>query len=155
MTSTAKWLADVDGLDPQAAAEELIKVQGAQAGWLDAFADHLDRRRSVDGLKRVLATWDLNQTDAARIFGVSRQAISKWLEQGAPADRAEAIAVLAAATDVLVRHLQRDRIPGVVRRPADALGGLSLLAHLERRAFSSVLAHCRAMFAFGNALGHE
>ena len=44
-------------------------------------------------------------------------AVSKWLEQGGPAERVETVADLAAATDLLVRYLQRDRIPAVVRRP--------------------------------------
>jgi hypothetical protein len=48
-------------------------------------------------------------------------AVSKWLEQGVPAERVETVADLAAATDLLVRYLQRDRIPAVVRRPAPAL----------------------------------
>ena len=61
--------------------------------------------------------WDLSQAAAARRFHVSRQAFAKWLRQGAPAERATAVADLAAATDLLVRHLKRDRIPAVVRRP--------------------------------------
>lgn len=149
-SATAQWLDEVEELDPQAAAALLVKAQGRQADWLDAFAEHLDRHRNTDGLKRVLAIWDLNQSDAAGIFGVSRQAISKWFDQGVPPDRAEVVADLAAATDLLVRHLKRDRIPGVVRRAAPALGGVSLVDRLKQREYSAVLDACRAMFAFGD-----
>src|SRR5262249_29957312 len=37
------------------------------------------------------------------------------------------IASLAAATDLLDRHVKRERIAAVVRRPATQLGGCSLL----------------------------
>ena len=96
--STATGLIDEVGhLDPKAAAERLIRAQGEEIGWLDAFTEHLDRRRNADSLKRILSTWDLNQSDAARVFGVSRQAISKWFDQGVPPERAAAVADLAAA----------------------------------------------------------
>lgn len=149
-TTAARTLALAD-LDPRTAAERLVRDQRDKSGWLDAFAEALDRRRNADALARVLSVWDLNQSDAARIFGVSRQAISKWLHQGVPAERAEALADLAAATDLLVRHLQRERIPAVVRRAAPALGGRSLLDLLERQQGRAVLEACRAMFDFTEA----
>jgi predicted transcriptional regulator len=141
-------MAEVARLDPKAAARRLIEAQ-THDDWLDTFAEQLDRQRNAEALARILATWDLNQSDAARIFGVSRQAISKWLNQGVPPDRADSVATLAAATDLLVRHLKRDRIPAVVRRRAPALGGRSLLALVEHRDFHAALAACRDMFAFG------
>lgn len=150
--STATGLIDEVGhLDPKAAAERLIRAQGEEIGWLDAFTEHLDRRRNADSLKRILSTWDLNQSDAARVFGVSRQAISKWFDQGVPAERAAAVADLAAATDLLVHHLKRERIPAVVRRPAEGLRGRSLLELLEHSDSAAILEACRRMFAFGDA----
>jgi hypothetical protein len=38
-----------------------------------------------------------------------------------------ALAELDAATDLLERRVKRERIPAVVRRPAEILGGRSLL----------------------------
>lgn len=149
--AAAKLLEEVARLDPKSAAERLFEAQKHRSGWLDAFSEQLDRQRNADTLERVLSVWELNQSDAARIFGVSRQAISKWLAQGVPPDRATAIADLAAATDLLVRHLKRERIPAVVRRPAPALDGRSLLELLERDDARAVLRACRAMFAFGEA----
>ena len=45
-----------------------------------------------------------------------RQAIGKWLRQGAPAERKTVLSDLAAATDLLVHYLKRDRIPAAARR---------------------------------------
>jgi predicted transcriptional regulator len=98
-----------------------------------------------------LAVWGLNQSDAASLFGVTRQAISKWLATGAPTRRLTTIADMSAATDVLVRHLTRDRIPAVVRRPAANLGGRSLLDLLAAKGARAVLEACQAMFAFERA----
>nr|MBA2671063.1 hypothetical protein [Gemmatimonadota bacterium] len=70
--------------------------------------------------------WGLSASDAARIFGVSRQALSNWRRDGVPADRTPALAEMAAATDLLALRVKRERIPAVVRRPAANLDGRSL-----------------------------
>ena len=68
-----------------------------------------------------LRDWGLSASDAGRLFGVSRQALSKWLAQGLPADRMLAVADLAAATDLLVHYLKTDRVPAAVRRKSARL----------------------------------
>ena len=50
-------------------------------------------------LRYVIEVWDLSLSDVATIFSVSRQAVAKWVAAGPPAERAPAIADLAAATD--------------------------------------------------------
>ena len=134
---------------PELAAEALFTAHQHEQAWLDAFAYSLDRRRAAASLKHVLTVWDLSQSDAARLFGVSRQAISKWLDQGAPPDRAVLIADLSAATDLLTHYLKRDRIPAVVRRPIGALRSVSLMDLLASADTQALLATCREMFSFG------
>jgi DNA-binding transcriptional regulator YdaS (Cro superfamily) len=151
MTEAAELINDVAKLDPREAAERLIRFQQKQRGWLDAFAEHLDRRRSGESLARTLTVWGLSQSEAARLFGVSRQALSKWIEQGVPAERTEAVADLAAATDLLVHYLKRDRIPAVVRRAIPTLGGRSLIDLFESGDSRATLRACREMFSFANA----
>jgi transposase-like protein len=106
-------------------AERLI-AQAPDRNWLRVLTDTLDRRVRTDPLERFMTLWDLSATEAARAFGVSRQALSKWRREGVPAERATALADLAAATDILDRRVRRERIPAVVRRPAPMLGGHSL-----------------------------
>ena len=132
--------------DAEDAAERTFREHRHDAGWLDAFVAGLDRRRAGDSFRRTTETWGLSQAEAARLFGVSRQAIGKWRRRGVPAERARAVADLAAATDLLVRYLKRDRIPAVVRRPIPALGGVSLVELLGRGDTGAVLAACRDMF---------
>jgi DNA-binding transcriptional regulator YdaS (Cro superfamily) len=148
MSAATKLIDDVAKLEPREAAEQLVASQQRRHGWLDAFAEHLDLRRAGQSLARTLTVWDLNQSQAARLFGVSRQALNKWLGQGVPGERAEAVANLAAATDLLVHHLKRDRIPAVVRRAMPSLGDQSLLDLWATGETSSMLQACRDMFSF-------
>jgi len=123
---------------PEEVAARLI-AEAPDESWIRSLVDHLDRRVRTQPLERLLSLWGLSASEAARVFGVSRQALSKWRRQGPPAERAPMIAALAAATDQLDRHVKRERIPAAVRRPAAKLGGRSLYEtacagrHLEVR----------------------
>ena len=136
-------------LDPREAARRLVTEQG-DAGWLSAFADELDRRLAREQLTRVMAVWQLSRSELGRLFGVSRQAVTKWLHDGVPAERLPQVADLAATSDLLVRYLKRDRISAVVRRPAPNLDGRSLLDLVMDGRTAEALAAARRMFAFGD-----
>lgn len=127
-------------------AHAVLEIGADDPEWLDRLATALDARRDVAPLQRVMSVWALTQSDIGEVMGVSRQAVSKWIVSGVPADRADAVADLAAATDVLVRYLKRDRIPAVVRRQAPALGGRSLLEIVAEGDTRGALVACRAMF---------
>ena len=145
--------ADIVELEPREAAARLVAAHQHESGWLDRFAEHLDRHRAGQSLTRILQIWNLSQSHAARQFGVSRQALHKWLESGVPAERTEAVADLAAATDLLAHYLKRDRIPAAVRRPIAALNGRSLLDLLSVGETGAILQVCRDMFRFDRAQG--
>jgi predicted transcriptional regulator len=134
--------------DPKAAAEAVFESHKGEAAWLDAFSEHLDQQRAREAFARTLDVWDLSQSEVARILGVSRQAVGKWVEKGLPPERAAMAADLAGATDLLVRYLKRDRIPAVVRRPIAAHSDATLLELLARDGSAAVLEACRQMFDF-------
>lgn len=138
--------ADLTALSPEKAAEALVAARGDRPGWLDEFSEALDRRRAGRQLERLLEVWGFSQSEAARRFGVTRQAVSKWLDRGVPAERLESLADLAAATDLMVRHLRRERIPAVVRRGFAAADGRSLVDLVAQGESRRVLELCRAMF---------
>jgi len=58
-----------------------VLVQNADEAWLSELQRSLDQRRAHADLDRILAVWDLSQTDAADLFHVTRQAVSKWRAQ--------------------------------------------------------------------------
>ena len=124
---------------PDKAAEQLI-AEAPDAAWLRAVVDDLDRQVRMGPLDRLQKLWGLSASETARIFGVSRQAFSKWHRHGIPSDHAAALSDLSAATDALDHYVKRERIPAVVQRNASKLGGRSLYdlacagAHAEVRA---------------------
>lgn len=128
-----------------------VLVQTADEAWLSELQRSLDQRRAHADFDRILAVWNLSQTDAAELFHVTRQAIWKWRLQGVPTSRIDTVADLSAATDILVRYLKRDRIPAVVRRPSDRLSGMSLLELVAAGRSQHVLLACRRMFQFADA----
>ena len=142
---------DLAELDPQDAATLLLDEHDSV--WISALADELDRRLSGRELERILRVWSLSRTELGRILGVSRQAVSKWIDDGVPADRVTQVADLASITDLLTRHVKRDRIPAVVRRAASNLGDASLIDLIAEGRSAEAVVFTRTMFSFADA--HE
>lgn len=109
---------------PDRAARDLVYFDSAVAITL---VQALERQLSAEPLRRIERVWQLSSSQAAALFGVSRQAYAKWLAGGVPANRRRDVADLDAATSELLARVAVDRIPAVVRRPAAMLGGRSLL----------------------------
>lgn len=129
---------------PTAAARALVD-QEVDPAWLDAFVGTLETLRENNEVARILNVWGLSQAEFAELMGVSRQAVGKWMHR-LPADRAVAIADLAAATQQLVHYVRPERIPAVVRRPASALDDRSLVDLVAAGDTASVLVATRQMF---------
>lgn len=126
-------------------ARDLIR-RAPDRAWLRELTDALDREVRAEPIERILTLWGLSQTELGEMMGVSRQAVSKWVRTGLPAERAPAIADLAAATDLLDRRVKRERIPAVVRRRAPILDGRSLYDLASEGRHREVLAAVRRMF---------
>lgn len=74
----------------------------------------------------------LSKTELGRLFGVSRQAIDSWHTHGIPTARQAKAAAVASFADLISHQLKAERVPGIVRRPAPAYGGLTALEMIER-----------------------
>jgi transcriptional regulator with XRE-family HTH domain len=88
----------------------------------------------------------LSDAELARLFGVRRQAVSQWRERGIPGARQEKASALASIADLLAHQLKPERIPGIVRRPARAYGGLSMLEMISADRHPELLEKIRASF---------
>jgi hypothetical protein len=81
-------------------------------------------------------------------MGVKRQAVDKWLLAGPPPDRAPKIAAIAEIGDIL-RHRLREGLPvAVVRRPAEAYGGRTMLEVIAADEHEWLLRSVRDSFDF-------
>jgi hypothetical protein len=125
---------------------ERLAAQAPDRAWLRALAHDLFRRLQLEPLDRFTTVWDLSDSEAARAFGVSRQAFSKWRRDGVPTDRLLVLTDLDAATDLLERRVKRERIPAVVRRAAESLGGRSLLQMVQEGEHEAVRRAVESMF---------
>lgn len=143
-------LAGLLASDPAAAARQLIAVAAeeptVQRDWVNRFRDELAATEHGDDVGRVLRVWALSNAEAGRLLGVSRQAVAKWRTGTVPAERAPVIGDLAAVTDLLVRYVRPERIPAVVRRPAEHLAGMSMLDWVAEGRTRELLALTRDMF---------
>ena len=79
------------------------------------------------GLEQVIAAWQLSITDTASLFGVRRQAVQQWLDAGVPAARQPKLLTILRVAELLERNLTPERVPAIVRDPARAYGGRSML----------------------------
>jgi len=97
-------------------------------GWfLKSIAQVEYEQERSSPLRRAMTTLDLSSSDVARLVGVKRQAVDKWLLAGPPAGRLGKVGTIADIADIL-RHRLRDGVPAVVaRRPAEAYGGRTML----------------------------
>jgi hypothetical protein len=131
-------------LAPDEMAREL--VESADVVWLRDLVDALDRRVRTEPLNRLTTLWDLSNAAAARLFGVSRQAFSKWLVSGPPADRVDHVTAVDDISSLLDRYVKRERIPAVVRRPSDRFGDQAIVERLESGEYRSTADLVREMF---------
>ena len=98
------------------------------------------------GLERVMAAWQLSVADVARVFRVARQAVQQWLSGGVPPARQPKLATVCRIADLLERNLQPNRIPAVVRTPAETYGGRSMLRMIADDDHDELLASVERSF---------
>jgi hypothetical protein len=130
----------------ESTAQEVLLRAGGNADLLRRIVDRLDHELNASPLQRTVRLWDISATQLGQMFGISRQAASKWLLDGAPASRRDQVAVLGRATDLLDQWVKRERIPAVVRRPVEVLGGRTRLEVALAGEFDVLLAELRDTF---------
>ena len=92
-----------------------------------ALAQAQQEREYSQPLRRAMDTLSLSKSDVAHLMGVSRQAVDKWLLAGPPAERAPKIGAIAEIADILRYRLLPGLPAEVVRRPAEAYGGRTMV----------------------------
>jgi hypothetical protein len=123
--------------DPDRTASALVRVDSEGAARL---------AQSLDRFERV---WQLSSSQAAAVFGVSRQAYAKWRSGGVPAERRVDVQLADQATATLLDHVKVDRIPAVVRRTSISLGGRSLIDVAQSHDLQAVRDQVETIFDLG------
>ncbi len=122
------------------------------SGAVMRFSELVIRELDEDGSEpaRIQRLFELTTTDLARLFGVKRQAAAAWLSKGVPASRRPKLATIGAIADILSRHVKPSRIAAVVRRPAVAYEGKSMLELIAEDKHEWLLESLRDTFTFSN-----
>jgi hypothetical protein len=117
---------------------------------LRAFRRHVSSALSETdpALERIRSLFDLSLTELGDLFGVSRQAVTQWMEYGIPEDRLAKVTTVAGIADLFDYRLRSERIPGIVRREAPAYGGLTALEMIKDDRHDSLLKIARESFTW-------
>jgi DNA-binding transcriptional regulator YiaG len=94
-------------------------------GFTRAVLDELAGAGSA--IRSLLSSWQLSIAEAARLFGVTRQAMQQWLAGDVPPARQPKVLAVMRIADLLSRNIRPDRIPGIVRSPAPGYDGATML----------------------------
>ncbi|MGA7272169.1 MAG: hypothetical protein WB239_13945, partial [Acidimicrobiia bacterium] len=91
------------GLHPVALSTYAMPHWEHSEAEIRAFRRHVSAALSESDppLERIRQVFALNLTQLGAIFGVSRQAVTQWLESGVPDDRLEKVATVASIADLL------------------------------------------------------
>jgi hypothetical protein len=98
------------------------------------------------GLEHLMAAWGLTVTEVAGLFGVRRQAVQQWLDEGVPGARQPKLHTILETADLLEWNLLPERIPGIVRTPSAAYGGRSMLELIANDRQDELLQSVRRSF---------
>lgn len=107
---------------------------------------------SISALDELVRIFGVSSGEAAQIFGVSRQAVDQWRQNGVPADRLADVERVRDVGRVLYDELIPERIPQVARNPARGLAYRSILEVLaEEGGAERVRAYLARLYAFVGA----
>ncbi len=97
-------------------------------------------------VERIKSAFELNTTQMGKLFGVSRQAVDLWQEDGIPAARQSKVSTVASIADLLSQKIKNERLPGIVRKQAAAYCGKTILEMIELDKHEEVLEEIRRSF---------
>jgi hypothetical protein len=103
----------------------------------------------LEDLERFIHVWEMSDADAAAALGVGDAALRAWRRKGVPQTHHSAIQQLSAMTNMLETRVRPERIPDIVRRPADILAGASLRDVVREGRISDAIAGLARMFDLG------
>ena len=113
-----------------------------------ALAQAQQEREHSEPLRRAMDTLSLSKSDVAQLMGVSRQAVDKWLLAGPPAERAPKIGAITELADILGYRLLPGLPAEVVRRPAEAYDGRTMLELIANDEHEWLLQNTKDTFDF-------
>lgn len=148
--AVASESASLAGVESQLAG----RLGNALSTWLAAVGSYTRaRRQAVEAreiIYRLMSRLDLSRTEVGRMFDVSGETVRRW-ERGmveVPAEKMAALTQADAALSRLLELFEPDRLPLVIRRPAELFEGESALDWLLRRRVVDVAHRYERLLAY-------
>lgn len=101
-------------------------------------------------LSLIIDDLGLSISEVSSIFGVSRQAVTKWKQGGVPQSRATDLAYLVDAARFLSAHRGVKHARDYFFQPITSLGGRSMMQLAKEGAYESVLQHAQTLLLRGD-----
>ena len=98
--------------------------------------------RTLGHIRKVFA---LTRTDAARLFNVSPEAVTKWERNGVPVRRLAELDRCYQLAQMMQRRLRPDRLPALVRTPAPDFNNHNVLDVIAEKGTQPVFDYMRRM----------
>lgn len=134
---------------PQQHVQPTTKIDGHHFAWfLKTMSQEEFEMEHSEPLRRAMETLNLSKSDVAKLMGVTRQAVDKWLLAGPPAERAPKIGAIAELADILRYRLLPGLPAEVVRRPAEAYGGRTMVDLIANDEHEQLLQTTKDSFDF-------
>lgn len=134
---------------PQECVRAPHELDESRFHWFLKTIDSVElEHQSGSPLRRAMTTLQLSSSDVADLMGVKRQAVDRWLLTGPPAERGAKIGAMAEIADLLRYRLRDGMPPVVVRRPAEAYGGSTMLDLIAQDEHEWLLRSVKESFDF-------
>ncbi|HEX7248678.1 MAG TPA: hypothetical protein VF351_11325 [Actinomycetota bacterium] len=138
----------IPGMDPPGPSPRAITTSLPAMVDFQRFSRHVlsEISGAGTGLESLLAGWQMTVTELATLFGVRRQAVAQWLDDGVPTVRLPKVATMLRVAELLERNLRAERIAAVVRAPSDRWDGASMLEMIAGDRHEELLADIARSF---------
>ena len=101
-------------------------------------------------LDQIQDVFGLSEGELARVFHVTRPAVSKWRIRGVPVERVADVDRVCELAGYFRRKFIPARIPQIVRNPGKGLGGKSVLQTIAESGVEPVYAYLEKLFAYAS-----
>lgn len=93
----------------------------------------------------------MSDEQLASLFGIEAQDLQGWRDRAIPVERTSQVDRMPAFVKLMLRRLRPDRIPAIVRTPAEGLRGGTMLDELRAGHEAELMEYVERLAAYPNS----
>lgn len=133
-------------------SEELFRdyLSTYNLAFAEILREHMVEPRARQTIQQLLQGFDMSYDELGRVLDVSGETVRRWAKgaSSVPKQKLAAIDMGGNALRRMLRIIRPERLPSVVRRPAELFGGSSALDWIRSGRFAEVADRYEAAFAY-------